>query len=338
MLNSHEGLPEYDAKDISPTILRQAILARGTILIRNLIPQEVIRPLGDDVLKMIAHFDSIPQDIVRREMGYEEPARKNMWREILNDGVHYNYDLITFTAGRASMFDPLHKSAMFSLVRDAFPEARIEENFITNTRRIFPKPPKGGYSDVPLEPHIDAMFHQHDVFGINFWTPLTEAGEHAPGLAVVPNSVVDVRNAFEYNPEGYEVGPHDFAHMHRFKSHKVAPEGLEQLGYAHRFVRPKMQPGDVLAFTNFTVHATSVLPGMTNSRTSIEVRVLLREDTQKSRFIHPEDFGIVPISVEGARGGAQSAANMAANEARAPAPATPRPPRAEGAPLKLRIR
>jgi hypothetical protein len=38
---------------------------------------------------------------------------------------------------------------------------------------------------------------------------------------------------------------------------------------------PEFEKGDILAFTNFTTHATHYLPEMTQPRSSVEVRISL---------------------------------------------------------------
>lgn len=259
-----------------PQVFRRAMLDHGTVLLRQAVPLAVIEPLAQATQAMLAHYDAIPPDLIRREMEFEEPGRRNVWREILNDGVHYNPDMIVFTQGRRNLFEPLRRSRLRALVEAAWPEKTLRENFVTNVRRVFPGEPQG-YADMPLSPHVDAMFHQHDVLGINFWTPLTPAGGDAPGLAVVPASVEEIKAHLAYDEHGYERRADDHGQMHHFRYDRLAPDAMEASGMTARFERPVLQPGDVLAFTNFTIHATAIAPAMTRPRTSIEVRVLLLE-------------------------------------------------------------
>lgn len=267
---------EFDARTVSPEVFRKAIISHGSVILRNAVPDSLIIPLGDAVEAMMKHYDAIPAEIIRREMEFDEAARQNVWREILNDGVHYNADLVTFSQGRHSLFDPLRRTRLQTLLEEGWPEKLVRENFVTNVRRIYSRD-SSGYADTPLEPHIDAMFHQHDNLGINFWTPLTDAGIDQPGLAVMPMGVEETQAFVEYNPDGYERASHDHANMHLFRYQKLEPQALRDAGLADRFIRPKMRRGDILAFTNYTIHATSMEPHMTKCRTSIEVRVLLYE-------------------------------------------------------------
>jgi hypothetical protein len=262
-------LLEVDLSELDPRDFRERLLQHGTVLIRNAISAEALGPVSLSIAAMLDHYDQIPEDVILRETEFEVPYKKEEWREILVDGVHYNMDLVAFSQGRHSLFEPLRNSRLSSLVREAWPEMEVRENFISNIRRVFSREATG-YGDAPLTSHVDAQFHQHELLGINFWTPLTDAGINEPGLAIVPMGVEDTRAFLEYNPEGYERTEHDFSFMHLFRTKKYENEELKA-----RFVRPQMHPGDVLAFTNFTIHATSLQPHMTKSRTSIEMRVLL---------------------------------------------------------------
>jgi ectoine hydroxylase-related dioxygenase (phytanoyl-CoA dioxygenase family) len=267
-------IPDLDIMNVSPGQFREHMLARGTVILRRAVPSAVVEPLGHAVQCMMDHYDAIPADVIRREMEHEEPGRKNMWQEVLKSGVHYNADLIAFSQGRHSLFDPFRKSRLAELVSQAWPEKEVRENFITNVRRVFGAE-RLGYADTPLATHIDAMVHQHETLGINFWTPLTNAGIEEPGLAVIPMSVHDTRVYLEYDPKGYALRPDDIGNLRYFRYEKLDPAALESAGMTGRFERPMLRPGDVLAFTNYTIHATSVEPRMTKHRVSIEVRILL---------------------------------------------------------------
>lgn len=67
--------------------------------------------------------------------------------------------------------------------------------------------------------------------------------------------------------------------MNLFKHRHLTADALTGLGLDAAFVHPMLEPGDVLAFSNYTIHETSVRPGMNRPRTNIEVRVLLLDKT-----------------------------------------------------------
>jgi hypothetical protein len=60
-----------------------------------------------------------------------------------------------------------------------------------------------------------------------------------------------------------------------FVAKKESVESLNRHGLLEYVWAPEFNKGDILAFTNFTMHATHCLPTMTLPRTSVEVRVNL---------------------------------------------------------------
>jgi hypothetical protein len=266
------ALLEIEAKEISPLEFRTRMLSHGAVFLRHAVPDDVILPLAEEIERMIDHFDGIPAEVIRREMQSDDAYRRSVWSQVLRNGVHYNYDLVVFSRGRHSLYDPIRKSLLANLLRDGWSGHQIVENSVTNVRRVFPANATG-YSDTPLKSHVDAMFHQHDALGINFWLPLTTAGKDRPGLAVVPMGIEESKRYLEYSAHGHEPRDGDFAAMHHFRHEKLEPEKLQAAGL--NFVIPHMNPGDTLAFTNFTIHATYVDEGMAHPRTSIEGRMLI---------------------------------------------------------------
>jgi hypothetical protein len=120
---------------------------------------------------------------------------------------------------------------------------------------------------------VDAQFHYIHELSINFWTPLTACGKDSPGLEVILLGVQETRDYLEFNEAGYEPGPDDIALMHHFRWNKARLDKLKESGLAKHIWAPEFEEGDILAFTNFTMHATHYLPGMKTPRTSVEVRV-----------------------------------------------------------------
>jgi len=269
---SSGALPEFDANAVTASELRSQLLSKGAVLIRHAVPNDIILPIAAEIERMLDHFDKIPAEVIQHEMRSEDSYRRSVWAQILNDGVHYNYDLVVFSEGRHSLFDPVRKSVLKDLIRGAWPDRKILENPITNVRRLFPKAP-AGYSDTPLKAHVDAMFHQHDILGVNFWLPLTTAGKERPGLSVIPLGVEETKSYLAYSSKGYEAREGDLANMSHFKHENLDVDKLRDARL--NFVAPHMNPGDTLAFTNFTIHATYVHDAMILPRSSIEARMLI---------------------------------------------------------------
>src|SRR5262249_21137923 len=151
-------------------------------------------------------------------------------------------------------------------------EADLAESDVANCRRIADGELHQLW-DKPVEFHIDAAVFYDDRLSINFWTPLVACGSDAPGLQVVPIGVAETRAYLEHDPIGYPPQWGDFALMHKFRCAKMALPTLDANGLLGRVWAPEFQPGDVLAFTNFTMHSTHYAPTMTRPRLSVEVRV-----------------------------------------------------------------
>jgi hypothetical protein len=111
------------------------------------------------------------------------------------------------------------------------------------------------------------------MLSINFWTPLVACGVDAPGLKVIPLGVAKTKSYLEYNSDGHQLQAGDFAYMAKFRCSKMELAALEEHDLIKRVWAPEFNAGDVLAFTNFTMHATHHTKTMSNPRTSVEVRI-----------------------------------------------------------------
>jgi hypothetical protein len=265
---------DRDASTVTPAEFRAALIDHGVILLRNAVPPDVIEPLRATAAAMIEHFDSIPRDVIEREILDEDPAVRLWWDQKLAHGLHYNMDIVNFSRGAQSLFDPIRRTSMGELLAAAWPDHKVVENHVSPLHRIFPPGEAPGFNGPPLQMHVDAAFHKCDTLGLNFWTPLTPAGGERPGLAVLPLGVKAAQAYMEFNPDGHDGEP-ETANQSKFRNSKALLENLERAGLAKDLWRPLLNPGDILVFTNFTIHGTWCEAGMTSPRTSIEARVLL---------------------------------------------------------------
>jgi hypothetical protein len=250
------------------------IIESGAVLIRSAVPDTILAPLAAEIDAMMDHYSAIPKSVVDRENRYEDRNIAAHWVQRYKHATHYNQDLITFSKGKYSLFDVLRGSGLAALAEKSFPDKLIWENFITNVRRVAPVFSEHKRGDAPLHVHVDAQFHQHNILGINFWTPLSSAGTDRPGIQVLPLGVEQTKEYLDYSEAGHPDITQDRNQQH-FRTERMEPSALQAAGLADKFWAPAMQPGDVLAFTNFTMHASYVKPEMSVPRTSIEARVLL---------------------------------------------------------------
>ena len=60
---SHKSaLREFEAAGITAAEFGSQLLSKGAVLIRRAVPDDVILPLGEEIERMIDHFDKIPME------------------------------------------------------------------------------------------------------------------------------------------------------------------------------------------------------------------------------------------------------------------------------------
>ena len=101
--------------------------------------------------------------------------------------------------------------------------------------------------------HQDGAFLGAHVKTLNAWIALTDCGEAAPGLDVLPRRI-------ELMPTG-TVGAHF--------SWSISDDLVRQT-YPGEIIRPKFKAGDLLLFDHFLLHRTASAPDMTEDRYAIE--------------------------------------------------------------------
>lgn len=161
-------------------------------------------------------------------------------------------------------------AAPFSLLREVVQATALakllaqyfggECAFIVN--HCHPRRQKAGNLRAGVPYHQDAVFMGDRFMALNCWVPLVACGENAPGLEVVLDGARQVI-----------LPPHlrDAAKSAYEQIALPEPWVRERYGEA-RIWHPAMQPGDVLIFSNFTIHRTWHVPAMTRDRISLELR------------------------------------------------------------------
>jgi hypothetical protein len=103
------------------------------------------------------------------------------------------------------------------------------------------------------------------------WAPLHPCGVDAPGLAVVRANREKVTDYLRRHYPGKEIpGWHSPTHWGETDAFKVETIRAE-LGEDALWT-PAMEPGDVMAFTNWTIHGSHVTPSMKERRSAAIMR------------------------------------------------------------------
>ena len=111
--------------------------------------------------------------------------------------------------------------------------------------------------------HQDAAFMGDQFLKLNVWTPLVACGESSPGLEVLREGSIKtlIRPTHLGDPDKTP-----------YEQISLPPEWVKQNYGLSKLWHPKMTPGDVLVFSNFTVHRTYQTSDMKMERISLELR------------------------------------------------------------------
>lgn len=139
----------------------------------------------------------------------------------------------------------LAASGVGQLVTDLFGERPALSATKNTLRRVSP--------DADTNWHQDGAFLGASVRSLNMWVALTDCGDDAPGLDIVPARLDGVLAPGSGGTFDWSVG------------HEVAA-GSSAVGV----LRPRFRAGDVLFFDHLFLHRTAVEPTMTRDRHAIE--------------------------------------------------------------------
>jgi hypothetical protein len=261
--------PDYEYGTVDPQTFRNIIQCRGAVMLRGAADPQLLDRIQQQLAELFEQYGKISAEEFTRHLASEDPIERDFWEQIK---ISHIFDRTFKQFAGMSYFDIMRKSGLWDFVARAFPESEIVESAVSNSRRITASETRQ-FWDQPIAFHVDSQFFYDDKLSINFWTPLVPCGVSAPGLKVVLLGVAETKEYLEYNEHGYDPGPNDIARMHKFRTHKMDYASLQNADLLKDVWAPEFDKGDILAFTNFTMHATHVTQSMSQSRTSIEVRV-----------------------------------------------------------------
>lgn len=119
--------------------------------------------------------------------------------------------------------------------------------------------------------HLDSNFWTFQTPIMTFWTALSEAGEHAPGLELAIPSASTYNKAHLRNKYVALVNQRMQSGSFSFTAEEDEIETM--IGSYRRHV-PRVLPGDAIGFDGYAFHRTQALPTATRSRIAIEFRLL----------------------------------------------------------------
>jgi hypothetical protein len=253
-LPNGSDLPEIAPGEITPEVVRAAILRSGSVLIRGLIDADEVSRLVDGMDRAFAarggqesgesadgayysEFEPDPRFNVAAERKWVGSDEGGLWAA---DSPRVMVDVLD-TFERAGLRD--------LATRYLGERPAISVNKCT-LRRV--KPGTGAGYDLW---HQDGAFLGDDVRALNVWLSLSRCGDVAPGLDIVP------RRLDHIVPTGTEGAAFDWS-----ASRAVAEEAAGDA----EILRPIFEPGDVLLFDELFLHSTAADPEMPNVRYAVE--------------------------------------------------------------------
>ena len=250
-LPGYDGaLPEFAADEVTPELLRAAILRDGCLLVRGLIEDATARRLADGIERTFAARDRFLAGRRAAPEYYEEfvmhprfdPFLGRAWM-VMGGGVYAaDSPRLSF-----ELSETLRAAGIPELASRYLGEPALMSVHKTTLRKAEPS--------VPGTWHQDGKF-MGAVRALNLWVSLSHCGERAPGLDLVPVRL----NTFAATNT-------DEATIDTMVSQRVARECAGERG----IVRPVFAPGDALLFDELFLHQTAADPSMPDARYALEV-------------------------------------------------------------------
>jgi hypothetical protein len=249
-LEGSAALPEITPEELTPELLRAAILGHGALLIRGLVS-------ADD-------SDRLREGI---ERAYEAREARLEGGDP-NDGYYeeFNADADGPVRGRGfvrsgGVWAADSPRLMFEML-ETFDRAGL----LRTAREYLGEPPAISVQKctlrraIPDRGHQIPGWHQDGAFlgnvrALNVWLSLSHCGDDAPGLDLVP------RRLDHIVPTGTEGAVFDWV---------VSPAMAEKAAGDLPIMRPIFEPGDVMLFDELYLHATATDPAMSEMRHAVE--------------------------------------------------------------------
>jgi hypothetical protein len=250
-------LPEVAPQELTPELLRAAMLRSGCLLVRGLAEQDDVGRLVDGIDRAYEAREAAGSANGRyfEEFEPEPPYDIRFDRGVIRGGAA----LLAADSPRV-MFDVLdcfERAGLRELAGDYLGErpAISVNKFLLRkvTPQVFDASTRAE-GRKPSAWHQDGAF-LGDVQALNVWLSLSRCGDVAPGMDIVP------RRLERIVPTGTEGAVFDWS-----ASQAVAEEAAGDVG----ILRPIFDPGDALLFDELFLHSTAAEPEMQNMRYAVE--------------------------------------------------------------------
>jgi Phytanoyl-CoA dioxygenase (PhyH) len=250
-LPEEDSLPEFAAEELTPGLVRAAILRDGFILVRGLVDR-------DEALRFGRQIDRAFEE--REKFLEGQPAADGYYEEFLPGTPEYEEALsvrpwIRMGGGVLAADSPMLSAEMVALFRKA--------NLLPLVEGYLGEKPLISLQKTTLrkaEPSVPGAWHQDgsfmgDVRALNLWLSLSRCGDEAPGLDMVPRRLDDLVTQ-QTEEAVLEI--------------QVSQAMAEDAAGDKEIIRPIFEPGDALLFDDMFLHQTGSDPAMPKPRYAVE--------------------------------------------------------------------
>jgi Phytanoyl-CoA dioxygenase (PhyH) len=244
-------LPEFRSDDVTPELVRAAILRDGFILVRGLVDRDEALRFGEEIDRAFEEREKVLKG---------EPAAEGYYEEFRPGTPEYHQALdvrpwIREGGGVLAVDSPKLSAQMIEIFRKAgLP--RLVEGYLG-------EPPLISLQKTTLrkaEPSVPGAWHQDgsfmgDVRALNLWLSLSRCGDEAPGLDLVPRRL-DYLVTQQTEEAVLDI--------------QVSQAMAEKAAGDKPIIRPIFEPGDALLFDDMFLHQTGSDPSMPRARYAVE--------------------------------------------------------------------
>lgn len=242
-------LPEFAPQDLTPGLLRAAILRDGCLLVRGLIARDAALDFADQIERAFEQREL--HDTGQRhdpayysEFAPDPRSGGEMARPWVKQGGGVLFP--DCPAPAFNLLELFRGAGLPELVGGYLGEAPLIACQKTTLRKADPS--------VPGAWHQDGKF-MGSVRALNLWLSLSRCGDESPGLDIIPKRI---DHLVTVNTEE--------AMLDYMVSQKRAEEAAGEAG----IIRPIFEPGDALFFDELFLHKTGSDPDMPKSRFAVE--------------------------------------------------------------------
>jgi hypothetical protein len=244
--------PEVDRDDLTADLLRRAIVHRGCLIVRDLLPPDRVELLRSDIDRAL--------EAARVHMeGRSTPETRQWWAPFkpsegysLGGGRQWIWE-------QGSVWAVDSPRSLFDLV-STFTELGLDQligEYLGEPPAMSVK--KCTLRRVPADTgtnwHQDGAFLGDGIRTLNVWVALSPCGDDSPSLDVVPRRMERILET------GTDGASFDWS---------VGEAVVDRVKGDVEIVRPRFAAGDAMLFDEMFLHRTGVSEGMTRDRYTIE--------------------------------------------------------------------